>query len=99
MCKLLRSIYGLKHASQSWYLHFDRCIKSYDFVGIKDEQCIHKWVIGSMIIFLVLFIDDILLVENDVAALQGIKVWLTSLFSMKDLSEASFILDMGIYRD
>ena len=73
VCKLLRSIYGLEKASRSWYLHFDRYIKSYDFVRNKEELCIHKWVIGSMIIFLVLFIDDILLIENEIVALQGIR--------------------------
>ena len=73
VCRLLRSIYGLKQASQSWYLYFDRCIKSYDFVGNEEEQCVHKWVIGYVIIFLVLFVDDVLLVENEITALQGIR--------------------------
>ena len=52
-----------------------------------------------MIIFLILYIDDIFLIENDILALQGIKVWLLSQFSMKNLGEASFILGMKIYRD
>ena len=52
-----------------------------------------------MIVFLVLYVDDIFLIENDVIALQGIKVWLSSQFSMKDLGEASYILSMRIYRD
>ena len=98
VCKLHRSIYGLKQASQSWHLCFDRCIKSYDFIENEEKQCIHKWVIGSVIIFLVLYVDDILLVENDITALQEIKVWLSFQFSM-DLGEASYILGMKIYRD
>ena len=73
MCRLLRSIYGPKQASQSWHLCFDWCIKSYDFVGNEEEQCVYKWVIGSVIIFLVLFVDDVLLVENEITALQGIR--------------------------
>ena len=52
-----------------------------------------------MVVFLVLYVDDILLIENDIAAMQGIKVWLSSQFSMKDLGEASYILGMRIYRD
>ena len=42
--------------------------------------------------FLVLYIDDILLIGNDVAALSTVKVWLASTFDMKDLGEASYIL-------
>ena len=43
--------------------------------------------------------DDILLIENDVPTLQGIKVGLSSQFSMKDLEEAAYILGMKIYRN
>ena len=74
VCRLYRSIYGLKQASQSWNLQFDRCIKSYGFVRNEEEPCIYKWVYGSVIVFLLLYVDDILLVRNDIVALQGIKV-------------------------
>ena len=67
--KLHRSIYGLKQASRSWNLWFDRCIKSYGFVRNGEEPCIYKWVNGSVIVFLVLFVDDVLLVENEITAL------------------------------
>ena len=59
----------------------------------------YKWANGSIVIFLVLYVDDILLIENDIPTLQGIKVWLLSQFFMKDLGEASYILGMKIYRD
>ena len=49
-------------------------IKSYGFVKNKEEPCIYKWVNGSIIVFLVLYMDDILLIENDIPALQGIKI-------------------------
>ena len=43
--------------------------------------------------------DDILLIGNDIPTLQGIKIWLSSQFSMKDLGEASYILEIKVYRD
>ena len=43
--------------------------------------------------------DDIFLIENDVPALQRIKVWQSSQFSIKDLREAVYIQEMKIYRD
>ena len=49
--------------------------------------------------FLVLYIDDILLIGNDVAALSTIKVWLASNFNIKDLGEASFILEIKLIQD
>ena len=50
----------------------------YSFVKNREEPYIYKWANGSVIIFLILYVDDILLIENDVSALQGIKVWLSS---------------------
>ena len=74
-------------------------IKMYGFVKNREEPYIYKWANGPVVVFLVLYVDDILLIENDVLALQGIKIWLSSQFSMKDLGEASYILGMRIYRD
>ena len=71
----------------------------YGFIRNGEELCIYKWVNGSMIVFFILYVDDILLIENDIVALQGMKIWLSSQFFMKDLSEASCILGMRIYRD
>ena len=64
-----------------------------------DEPCVYKRTSGSAIIFLILYVDDILLIENDVPMLQSVKTWLTQKFFMKDLDEASYILSVKIYRD
>ena len=50
-------------------------------------------------IFLILYVDDILLASSDVNLLLEIKKFLSSKFDMKDLSEASFILGIEIHRD
>ena len=62
VCKLQRSIYGLKQASRSWNLRFDEAIKEFDFIKNEDESCVYKRVNGSAIVFLVLYVDDILLI-------------------------------------
>ena len=50
-------------------------------------------------VFLILYVDDILLIENDIPSLQSVKEWLSKNFSMKDLGEAAYILGVKIYRD
>ena len=99
VCKLRRSIYGLKQASRSWNIHFNKTIEKFDFVKCEEEPCVYKRFSGSTIIFLVLYVDDILLIGNDIPAMQGTKVWLSEQFSMKDLGEAAYILGIKIYRD
>ena len=46
-----------------------------------------------------LYVDDILLMGNDILTLQSVKTWLGKCFSMKDLGEATYVLGIKIYRD
>ena len=54
---------------------------------------------GSTLVFLVLYVDDILLIENDIPILEAVKTSLKKSFSMMDLGEAAYILGIRIYRD
>ena len=60
---------------------------------------IYKKVSESAIAFLVLYVDDILLIGNDIGLLTIIKVWLSNKFSMKDLGEVAYILGIRINGD
>ncbi|KAJ9545670.1 hypothetical protein OSB04_025377 [Centaurea solstitialis] len=99
VCKLLKSIYGLKQASRSWNLHFDERIKEFGFAKSEFELCVYTKFSGSIVTFLVLYVDDILLIGNDVPTLQSVKEWLSKCFQMKDLGEAAYILGIKIYRN
>ncbi|KAL8107324.1 hypothetical protein AgCh_023939 [Apium graveolens] len=47
VCKLLRTICGLKQASRRWNIRFDETIKEFDFIKNVDEPCVYKRVSGS----------------------------------------------------
>ena len=99
VCKLQKSIYGLKQASRSWNIRFDEIIKMFGFIKNEDEPCVYKKISGSIVVFHILYVDDILLIGNDIPSLQSVKEWLLKNFSMKDLGEAAYILGVKIYRD
>ncbi|GAU49783.1 hypothetical protein TSUD_369070 [Trifolium subterraneum] len=99
ICKLHRSIYGLKQASRSWNLRFDETVKQFGFIKNEDEPCVFKKVSGSIVVFLVLYVDDMLLMGNNIPTLQQVKTRLGKCFSMKDLGEAAYIQGIRIYRD
>nr|GEW85487.1 hypothetical protein [Tanacetum cinerariifolium] len=63
----------------------------------EDESCIYVKVSGSVVVFLVLYVDNILLIENDIPMLQSVKDWLGKCFAMKDLGDAAFILGSIMY--
>jgi hypothetical protein len=99
VCKLQRSIYGLKQASRSWNIRFDETIKQYGFEQNLDEPCVYKRCRDNVVTFLVLYVDDILLIGNDVGTLSAVRIWLSKQFDMKDLGEASYILGIKLLRD
>ena len=67
VCKIQRSIYGLKQASRSWSIRFDETIKEFGFSQNPNEPCVCKKVSGSAFVFLVLYVDDILSIGNNVS--------------------------------
>ncbi|KAL0394431.1 UNVERIFIED_CONTAM: hypothetical protein Slati_4409300 [Sesamum latifolium] len=73
VCCVQRFIYSLKHASRSWNTHFDEVIWGYDFIKNEHDPCVYKKISGSSVAYLVLYVDDILLIGNDVKVFGDIK--------------------------
>ena len=67
-------------ASRSWNICFDELIKAYSFIQTFGEACIYKKVSESPVAFLILYVDDILLIGNDIEFLDSIKGYLNKSF-------------------
>ena len=80
-------------------MKFDRIITQNGFKENTVDRCIYLRVSGSSYIFLVLYVDDILLASNDSDLLFETKYMLSTHFDMKDLGEASYVLGIKILRD
>ncbi|KZV29549.1 hypothetical protein F511_00827 [Dorcoceras hygrometricum] len=98
VCKLKKSVYGLKQASRQWYFKFQQVIISFGFEINMVDDCVYHKFSGSKHIFLVLYVDDILLASNDIELLHDTKRFLSKHFEMKDLGAASFVLGIQIHR-
>nr|GEW48395.1 retrotransposon protein, putative, Ty1-copia subclass [Tanacetum cinerariifolium] len=99
VCKMKHSIYGIKQASRQCNKRFDDEIKKFGFTQNHDEPCVYLKASGSNITFLILYVDDILIMGNNIPMLQSVKTYLVRCFAMKDLGEAAYILRIKIYRD
>ncbi|KAL0391369.1 UNVERIFIED_CONTAM: Copia protein [Sesamum latifolium] len=73
VCRLQRSIYGLKQASWSWNTHFDKVVRGYNFIKNEHNSCVYKKISGSSVAYLMLYADDIILIGNDVKVLGDVK--------------------------
>ena len=74
-------------------------IKAFGFVKNPDEPYVYKWVKDRAITFLILYVDDILLMGNDVGMMNEVKICLSRTFSMKDLCDATYVLGIRVYKD
>ncbi|GJR43819.1 retrotransposon protein, putative, ty1-copia subclass [Tanacetum coccineum] len=86
-------------ASRIWNKRFDVEIKKIGFTQNPDEPCVYLKSSGSNVAFLILYVDDILLMRNNVTMLQEVKAMLCKCFSIKDLGEAAYILGIKIIHD
>lgn len=80
-------------------LKFHEVMKISSFIKNTVDSCIYLKVSGSMFIFLVLYVENILLASSDLGLLHDVKSMLSKTFDMKDLGEASFVLGIEIRRD
>ena len=80
-CLLKKSIYGLKQASRQWYLKFDGTIRKFGFKENIEDNCIYAKFKNKKYIFLILYVDDILLASSDVNLLLETKKFLSSNFT------------------
>lgn len=99
VCRLKRSIYGLKQSSRQWYFRFHEAITSFGFTMVDEDHCVYVQKTSEGITFLSLYVDDILLAGNNMEMINTTKEWLSSVFEMKDLGEARYVLGVEIIRN
>jgi ATP-binding cassette subfamily B (MDR/TAP) protein 1 len=100
VCKFKKSLHGLKQAPQQWYKKFESFMTELGCHKAQPDHCvfIKRYIEGDFIILLI-YVDDMLIVENGTKRISLRKKALSKLFAMKDLRSAKQILGMKISRD
>lgn len=100
VCKLKRSLYGLKQSPRQWNKRFDDFVRSKGYSRSEYDSCVYFRENGKGdYIYMLLYVDDILIASVDKGEVQKLKAVLSSEFDMKDLGEAKKILGMEISRN
>ncbi|CAM8993466.1 unnamed protein product [Rhodiola kirilowii] len=99
VCFLKRSLYGVKQSPRLWYQKFDKFVLSLGFKRSEYDTCFYFASVDGLPIYLLLYVDDMLLICKSMDKIKSLKKDLNSAFDMKDLEHAKRILGMIIKRD
>ena len=100
VCKLKKSLYGIKQALRQWYKKFDSFMMSHGYNRTSSDHCVFtiKFSDDNFIILL-LYVDDMLIIGHDSCKIDKLRRELSKSFAMKDLGSAKQTLGMKICRD
>lgn len=98
-CRLKKSLYGLKQASRVWNTTIDAELKKIGLERARSDQCIYYRVQGVSMLFLAIYVDDILIFTNDTEQEIIVRTKLSERFKMKYMGKASSILGVRIQFD
>jgi len=96
VCKLKKSLYGLKQASRQWYAKLSETLKSIGFQHSKNDYSLFSKQQGSSMVFLAVYVDDIIVTGNDTTEIATLKTFLDNQFKIKDLGELNYFLGMEV---
>lgn len=99
VCKLQKAIYGLKQASRMWNEKFNQFAMRIGFKRCSSDYCLYTKLENGARCYMLLYVDDLLIVCNDEHLIQTIKRLLTTEFDMTDIGNVNTFLGMHIERD
>ena len=99
VCRLKKSLYGLKQSPNQWYKRFDSFMLSHDIKRSDYDSCVYLKTVNGSAIYLLLYIDDMLIAAKDKSEIAKLKAQLSNEFEMKDLGAAKKIIGMEIIRE
>lgn len=98
VCKLRKSIYGLKQASRQWHQKFNDALLTFGFTASLNDTSMFTYKSGKEFIALLVYVDDIVLTGASQLIMSHVKEHLNKLFSIKDLGHIHYFLGIEVAR-
>ncbi|KAH9696165.1 retrovirus-related pol polyprotein from transposon RE1 [Citrus sinensis] len=98
VCKLKKSLYGLKQSPRAWFGRFSATMKA---AGYKQSNSDHTLFIkhkGGKVTVLIVYVDDMVLTGDDLSEMKALQEHLAAEFEMKDLGQLKYFLGIEVAR-
>ena len=96
VCRLRKSLYGLRQAPRQWFAKFSNKLEAYGFVRSYANYSLFTYRKGNIFLGLLLYVDDIILAGNDNLACQQFKEYLNTCFWITDLGPLKYFLGIEV---
>ena len=92
VCKLKKSLYGLKQSGRNWYKLLNDHLEQDNFVRNLSDHCVYRKQIGDEQIIVTIWVDDLIIAASSNDLLKEFKGTMKAKFNMKDLGKISYFL-------
>jgi hypothetical protein len=99
VCHLRKSLYGLKQSPRQWYQKLHETFLDLGFKRCPSDNSIWVWAKDHVKVIIPVYVDDLTLACNNLAALTALKDQLKAKFDMRDLGELNYILGLEVHRN
>lgn len=96
VCRLQKSLYGLRMASRQWYAKLSQSLHSIRYAHSLNYYSLFTWGSSSSLVILVVYMDDIILTRDDVCKISSLKFLLDDQFKIKDLGSHNYFLSIEV---
>jgi hypothetical protein len=98
VCRLKKSLYGLKQASRNWYSKLSQTLMKYGFQESHADHSLFTYSRGHTFLAVLIYVDDLVIAGNDSSVCSNFKQYLCKCFHMKDLGALKYFLGLELAR-
>ncbi|CAM8914183.1 unnamed protein product [Rhodiola kirilowii] len=98
VCKLLKSVYGIKQAPRQWYARFSDALISFGFLQSPNDHSLFTYNKEGVFLALLVYVDDVILTGTSSDLIQKVKAFIHDLFKIKDLGQLRYFLGFEVSR-
>ncbi|CAM8883003.1 unnamed protein product [Rhodiola kirilowii] len=98
VCRLMKSLYGLKQASRQWYAKFSAALADFGFVNSLNDYSLFTLQRDGQFLVLLVYVDDVIITGTSDSLISEVKKFIHQAFQIKDLGPLKYFLGLEVAR-